>query len=168
MVKKKNFYVLDFDKMEYSDNLEMNAIVTEGKNNINLILDELNRVNNELLSEKESIEKNKQIIRIKEEKICNMMTNFKKEILIQYDKNYNEAFSKINLKVNELTKKIQVTENNLMNKFKIVKDKLKDSKQVKVEKMEKLLHLTLQTNSFLLCNNSTQCYKGAIWLQLCY
>jgi hypothetical protein len=133
--KKKKFFILDVFNMASLDNIEMNGEEMVKYDNIEEILEEISRVNNDLISEKDSLEKSKQNLRIKEEKISSMILGFKKEIYLQYDKTYNDIVVKMNSKIAELSKKLQITENNLINKVRILKEKPKDVKTNKVEKI---------------------------------
>jgi hypothetical protein len=113
------------------------------QNGINLIIEELNRVNQSLISEKEELEKSKQSIKNKEEKINQQITNFKKDIMLYSDKFYNDSCSKITSKISEIGKKIQLIETNNSNKMKLFKDKislLQMKESAKVEKNESQLN----------------------------
>jgi hypothetical protein len=90
---------------------------------INVILQELNAVNLSLISEKESLEKNRQSLKLKEELINSSIITFKKDVMIYSDKFYTEAYSIFNNKLSEVQKKLQVTENNVLNKIKLIKEK---------------------------------------------
>lgn len=107
-----------------------NNILTNGKEkneNLTLILSELDKVNQSLISEKEKIDCEKRILADKEEKISKIVIDFKKEMFLFGDKCYGECLNEVNSKIYEMNKKLQNVENNIMNKYKIIKEKIKNS-----------------------------------------
>ena len=107
-----------------------NSVLTNGKEkneNLTLILSELDKVNQSLISEKEKIDNEKRILADKEEKISKIVVDFKKEMFLFGDKCYGECLNEVNSKIYEINKKLQNAENNIMNKYKIIKEKLKNN-----------------------------------------
>jgi uncharacterized coiled-coil protein SlyX len=128
---KKSPYLININDLTLLNNSEEFKAETQGtqvqlnqNDNISLILEELSRVNKDLINEKEQLEKNKAIIKNKEDQIGNMILGFKKDILLYYDKCYNEITNKLNSRVADLNKKLQIIENNVLNKYKIIKEKI--------------------------------------------
>ena len=101
------------------------SIDTSNKNdNLSLILSEIDKVNQSLMVEKEKVDNDKKMIIDKEQKINQMIIDFKKEIYLFGDKCYGECLNEVNMKVNDVNKKLNSVENNIMNKYRIIKDKL--------------------------------------------
>lgn len=101
----------------------LNKEALDKNEHLNLIIEELNRVNQSLVAEKELIEKNKIIIRTKEENINAQILNFKKEIMLYSDKFFNESSAKFQSKLQDVSKKLTMAETNFMNKYKLIKEK---------------------------------------------
>jgi hypothetical protein len=138
--KKTSVYVIDINELEFVDDttthgsLQLSADGLTQNDNIAIILEELNRVNRDLIIEKDQLEKVRLGVKGKEDQIGNMILGFKKEILLHYDKCYSEASSRFNTKVADLNKKLLIIENNVLNKYKIIKDKI--NSKVEVKKVE--------------------------------
>ena len=101
------------------------SIDTSNKNdNLSLILSEIDKVNQSLMVEKEKVDNDKKMIIEREQKISQMIIDFKKEMYLFGDRCYGECLNEVNMKVNEVNKKLNSVENNIMNKYRIIKDKL--------------------------------------------
>ena len=101
------------------------SIDTSNKNdNLSLILSEIDKVNQSLMVEKEKVDNDKKMIIEREQKVSQMIIDFKKEMYLFGDRCYGECLNEVNMKVNEVNKKLNSVENNIMNKYRIIKDKL--------------------------------------------
>ena len=101
------------------------SIDTGNKNdNLSLILSEIDKVNQSLMVEKEKVDNDKKMIIEREQKVSQMIIDFKKEMYLFGDRCYGECLNEVNMKVNEVNKKLNSVENNIMNKYRIIKDKL--------------------------------------------
>jgi hypothetical protein len=106
---KKSPYLININDLTLFNNSEEFKAEAQGSqvqlnqnDNITLILEELSRVNKDLINEKEQLEKNKTIIKNQEDQIGNMILGFKKDILLYYDKCYNEITNKLNSRIADL------------------------------------------------------------------
>ena len=175
--KKENFYnhIFDLKNLKILNSNEIKELSLKNlndnfsnnlnnknkeKNNLNLILNEIENVNKTLTKEKENIDIEKIKLKEKEnslnnlkEKINKKVVQFKEEIILFGDKCYGECMNEINLKMNEIQKKINSVENNVMNKYRIIKEKFNNNnnndvninnKEFKENKKEKIANLEIK------------------------
>ena len=132
----------------------------EKNNNLNLIISELDKINQNLaerqkeLDQKEKDLKKQENYINKQKKIIEQkIVQFKEEVLLFGDKCYGECVNEINNKMQKLNKKITQVENNVINKYRILKDKLNTNKQniagnmnnlISKEKKDKIANLEIK------------------------
>ena len=137
-----------------------NKTKNEKNNNLNLIISELDKINQNLaerqkdLDQKEKDLKKQENFINKQKKIIEQkIVQFKEEVLLFGDKCYGECVNEINNKMQKLNKKITQVENNVINKYRILKDKLNTNKQniagnmnnlISQEKKDKIANLEIK------------------------
>ena len=129
------------------------------KNNINMILAELDNINKNLAEKQKDLEarekemaKKESYVNKQKKIIEQKIIQFKEEILLFGDKCYGECVNEINNKMQKLTKKLTQVENNITNKYRILKDKINLNKQnininnnsISQEKKDKIANLEIK------------------------
>ena len=128
------------------------------KNNINMILAELDNINKNLAEKQKDLEAREKEITKKENYINKQkkiieqkIIQFKEEILLFGDKCYGECVNEINNKMQKLNKKLAKVENNITNKYRILKDKIYINKNIppnnnsiSQEKKDKIANLEIK------------------------
>ena len=130
------------------------------KNNINMILAELDNINKNLAEKEKDLEEREKEMTKKENYINKQkkiieqkIIQFKEEILLFGDKCYGECVNEINNKMQKLSKKLTQVENNVTNKYRILKDKINLNKQnmninannlISQEKKDKIANLEIK------------------------
>ena len=123
------------------------------KNNINIILAELDNINKnkKKKKKKKKITKKENYINKQKKIIEQKIIQFKEEILLFGDKCYGECVNEINNKMQKLNKKLAKVENNITNKYRILKDKIYINKNIppnnnsiSQEKKDKIANLEIK------------------------